>query len=31
MKLFKLLSQGSATELRAAQQVLTQFARLNSS
>src|SRR5262245_41968116 len=31
MKLFKLLSQGRAVELRAAQQMLTQFARLKSS
>jgi hypothetical protein len=31
MKLFKLLSQGQAVELRAAPQMLMQFARLNSS
>jgi hypothetical protein len=31
MKLFKLLSQGGAVELRAAQQMLMQFARLKSS
>jgi hypothetical protein len=31
MTLFKLLSQGRAVELRAAQQMLVQFARLKSS
>jgi hypothetical protein len=31
MKLFKLLSQGQAVELRAAQQMLMQFAPLKSS